>query len=250
MALKPASGTALDTGGAFYSGLAAVWAMLEGSGGTSADSKGSRTLTLDAAATWSTDGAGDPIIAIGSAVATPLALASSLGLVNTNQWSVAWRAKQTTSNNQGVIAGSTNGGGDLIWYVGGTELAYENSGGTAFAFTGETLFTSDHNWLLTFDQAVGAHLYKDGTEISGSPKAGVNGGTLTITKLGGGFNSTGLTLIGTMTYLYVWNTRLLSGAEAATLSSNPYTIFQSGSPGVAAPQSLLHAQSIRRASSY
>ncbi len=48
---KPSSGATLDSGNALYSHLtasgSAVWALLEGSGSTSADSSGnSNTLTL------------------------------------------------------------------------------------------------------------------------------------------------------------------------------------------------------------
>ena len=40
MPTKPASGTGLDTGNALYSHIKNAWGFLEGSGTTSADSKG------------------------------------------------------------------------------------------------------------------------------------------------------------------------------------------------------------------
>jgi len=78
------------------------------------------------------------------------------------------------------------------------------------------------------------HLYKNGSEVSGSPidNAGV-GLAMTITHLLNGFTGS-LAFVGTLSYLYFWTDRILTSTEAGTIDSDPYAIF-SGAGGGAKP---------------
>lgn len=252
---KPASGSTLNTGHTLYSSLAACWAMLEGSGTTSADSRGSRTLTFAGGGTpptWSTDGAGDAVIAIGTAIANPLALASSLTLSSANAWSLAWRAKQDASGTAGIVCGSSTTSNNFLFFNGVTALRYRNSTPTDYDYASAQPFTTDANYLLTYDPAAASgtlRLYKDAAEVSGSPKTSVTG-SLVMATLGGVSSVNTFALVGTITYLYVWDGRTLDGAEASALHADPYEFFGAGGAEPAAPSSLARSFARVRASHY
>ncbi len=192
--------------------------MLEGSGGTSADSSGNgHTLTLDGTVTWTTIG-GEAALAFSGTAAHAAAITSPPAMGDTANWSLAWRGKQTTSGAAGVFTGDEAGG--VVWMFGTVELDYKSIGGAAdYPFTSETVFTSDHNWLLAVDHTNGAiHLYKDGTEVSGSPllSAGLFG--LTFKDIGAGYdNAGGFALVGTMTYAYLMAGYVATGTDATNL---------------------------------
>src|SRR5690348_6090730 len=102
---KPASGASINNSDAqgLSTSLANVWAFLEGSGTTSADSKGGDTATLASSSYWSTDANG-PIISIATASNTAITLASTVSLTASTDWSIAFRAKLNAANNQGMVA--------------------------------------------------------------------------------------------------------------------------------------------------
>lgn len=221
---KPASSAVINPGEPLFIAMTACWPMLEGTGTTSADKAGTRTLTFaggGTAPTWSTDGAGDPIIAIGTAQANPLSLASSLTLGGSVSFSLAFRFKQTSDDNQSAIAGTTATNGFLCGFGGANYMGVRSNVGTDANYT-LTSFTADANYVLAYDQPAGAmRLYKDGVEVSSVVSVGTTF-ALTIDRLGNGYSGTTFALVGSLTYLYAWDNLTLDLADAAALHANPY----------------------------
>jgi hypothetical protein len=229
---KPSSSATLDTGHALYANLHACWPLLEGSGTTSADKKGSRTLTLSGSGLWSTDGDGPVILTTNNSDTFPLSLATSWdNTVNGHKFSLAWRAKQTTSNDAGMLAGNPNNTHDYLWLRGGTGMLLRINDGAVGTFS-PTDFTALDDWVLTgeLEPAVTYHyhLYKNGAEVASSPidNGGVGLGW-TIAALGNGFSGAGTSFVGTISYVYLWDDRVLTQSEASTLHSDPYALFAS-----------------------
>ncbi len=226
---KPTSGSPLDTSGAFYSGLNNWYGMLEGSGGTTADGKGANTGTLDASVTWTTDADG-PLLAFAGGAIFPITISSVvLSATGATDWSVAWRGKLTTDNLHGTVVGTPNyafGGGRANGIVmsGGSDLQWDGYGTAqelGANFTGVTSFTTQRDYVLATDFALGKlHLYVNGVEDSSSPDT--TGDGFEITAIGNGLSIVLAELIGTLSYVGVWIGRALTGAEAATLHTDPY----------------------------
>lgn len=219
-----------------------------GTGTTSADlAIGGRTLTFAGGAgapTWGTDSNGDAAIILGTALANPLALASALALAGNQSWSLAWRAKQASdSDNQGAIAGTGAAGGFVSMFGSSNYLGVRPDAGGDADFTSQTVFTTEANYLLVWDEPNGyVHLYKNGAEVAGSPVS-IGGGSfpLTIDRLGNGYSGTVFSLVGSISYVYAWANYAATPADAAALHANPYrglttspVIYQSptfGHPG-------------------
>lgn len=237
---KPASGSTLNTGHALYTSLAAVWGMLEGSGTTSADSTGNgHTLTFaggGGAPTWSTDGSGDAVIAIGTALNQPLAVGTPFSLSGSSPWSIAFRFKQTADDDAGMVLGDKDDNSNFLWQSGSTlnQFRFRDdaaSGGSDFTNASST---TDANYVMVYDQAGDGliHLYKDGSQI-GTGIAKPSAGSLSIDTLGNGYTSTTYALVGTLTYCYVWSGRALNSTEVSSLHSDPYQFFVA--PGKSPP---------------
>lgn len=227
---KPASGTTLDTGHALYTNLSMAWGLLEGSGTTTTDSKSARTGTLSSSGLWSTDGDGPIILTTNSSDNTPIGFSSDFTFSGTSI-TLAWRAKQTTSNDNGMLLGSPNTSNNYVWLRGGTNLTLKINASVVGTMS-PTDYTALDDWVLACELEPAVtyhhHLFKNGVEVSGSPLD--NGGVglaMTINAIGNGFTS-GISFVGTISYVYAWDGRMLTGAEAATLHSNPYAIFTGG----------------------
>lgn len=218
----------MDTGHALYPNLLACWPFYENTGNPQ-DVKGTNHLTKDASVTWSTDSAGDVALAFSSStVHQALALASQISAFDgTVNFSLAWRMKQTTDNGNGVIAGDADGTTYYIWHRGGNYLFLSP---TTTNWPSVQPFTTEADYLLTYEFVVSTSnivkLYKNGSLTSeGAVSVAI---ALLIDTLGSGYGGDVSGLIGTMSYFYIWSGRVLSGAEAATLAANPYTIFMAG----------------------
>lgn len=232
---KPASGATLDSGNALFANMLAIYAFLEGSGTSTADSKGSNTGTLSSGGLWSTDSAGD--VCIAPTIATihrPVALASTIGdPAGITDFSYAWRAKQTADNGSGMLAGLPSGTDNYFWMRGANYFAVNSSANLSTAWTSVQPFTTEKDYVLTFDFTVAVsnlwRLYVNGT-LSAEGSVSLSG-AFTMDTIGNGFSSDTLGLVGTISYFYVWSGRVLSGAEATTLAANPYAIFTGGGGG-------------------
>lgn len=230
---KPASGTSLNTGHALYTALEAVWAMLEGTGTTSADSTGNgHTLTFaggGTAPTWSTDGAGDAIIALGTALTQPLAVGTPFTLADGVDWSIAWRFKQTTDSNNGMVIGETGTQLSFVWQAGVAlnGIRFRNVADDTDADFANADATTDKNYLLVNDFSGDGklHLYINGSEV-GTGVTPSGGTDLDIDTLGNAYSSTTFALIGSFTYCYVWDGRALTSSDATALHADPYDLFQ------------------------
>lgn len=230
---KPASGTALDTGHALYTNLTHAYGCLEGSGTTSVDSKGGNDLTLSGSGLWSSDGDGPTLVNTSNTNNSPLTPASAISFTTQQDWSMAWRAKQTSNDDNGMIVGDPSGSTNYLWMRGSSYLRFVNAN-SANNFTGVSTFTALDDWLYTTEYIAGTtyrhRLYQNGVEVSGSPidNAAI-GNNLTIAAIMGGFSN--LALVGTLSYLYIWKDRLLTSTDAGMLDTNPYVIFTSGGGG-------------------
>src|SRR5208283_3710507 len=188
---KPAPGTAINTSDSqgLATGLLAAWGMLEGSGSTSADSTGNGyTLTLDGTVSWTTIGS-DPALSFAGSPSTPYkpaSLASELirAGASTNDWSVAFRAKQTVSGTNGMVFGDA-ATPDYCWLDGGNYLEFSATVAN-YNFTGVTLFTADHDYVLSYNHTgTQLSLYQDGTLIAAASASC----DLKITTLGAGYTN-------------------------------------------------------------
>ncbi len=239
---KPASGATLDSGGSLYSALtaagSAVWAMLEGSGSTSADSSGNgHTLTKDSSVSWTTI-AGEAALAFAGSTGQAAAVSSSISVSGASSWSFAWRAKQTSGGTLGIYAGKDSGSVAFLGSFAGLYIWLRSANTTDYLFA-DTDFTTDHDWLMVYDQpAARLHLYKDGTETAASPLTiSGNDAAWVIASLGSGNDGAGTwSLVGTMTYAYLMAGYAATGTDASNLHSNPYSIFSSGGGGSVVPQ--------------
>lgn len=214
---KPASGTAINGSDAqgLATGLKAVWAFLEGSGTTSADSTGNGfTLTLDTGITWITDADG-PLVQCAGTTHNIMNIAT--GFTTGNSWSVALGFSTTNGAGVNATVWSQTGGGAFGLVIPGTEMLVRGSGLDA-AFTGATSFGTMANYLLTSDNTH-TTLYTNGTQTQ---QLAIANGTQTFNALcqrpaGDYFN-------GEMKYLYVWDV-CRNSTDASNLNTNPWEFF-------------------------
>src|SRR5258708_3781904 len=112
---KPVSGTALDPAHPLFSHFTNVWALLEGSGTSLADSKGSNTATKDAnaACVWGVDAYGDPCIQTTGARPEPFKPGTAIhtGKSHTKSFTLIVRCQKAASSGNEIIAGAETGAG-------------------------------------------------------------------------------------------------------------------------------------------
>ncbi len=251
---KPANGATLNTGHALYTSLAAVWAMLEGSGGTTADLTGSHNLTLGDSAVWTTIG-GEAAISIPSPAgltAQPLAVASPFTLSAASPWSIAWRGKESADNGAGMTIGDKDDTSNFVWMSGNNDFLRFRSSNTTDHDFALSLFTTDANYLLAWDQAGDGkvHLYKDGSQVGTGVASTTSNAGLSIDTVGNAYSGQNFALNGTLTYCYVWSGRALNSTDASTLHSDPYVFLSAGTPTAPLTQSTVHSAARVRACNY
>ncbi len=242
MATKPASGTSLNTGGAFYSLLTNAWAMLEGSGTTTADSRAGNTATFTSspAPTWGSTAEG-PQISLGSGGAY-LTLASTVTILQDTSFSIAWGgAKTSGSDSQGTVVGSTD---SFLWEYAASLEIYARFAGietdATWTVTSANL-TTRNDWCITASYSAGSflvNLYLNGVVVASQGVGGANAANTTITLLGTANNSyiDSRSFIGSLEYIYLFNAALPAGSGTtgvATLATNPYAIFAASGPTTA-----------------
>lgn len=202
---KPASGSTLDTGHALATDMVACWPMLEGSGTTTADlTANNNDLTFaggGGAPTWSTDGSGDAIIAIGTQLTEPLNPASAISLgASLASWSIAFRAKQTTSGDKGMVFGDYSSTLPYFWFFGGTFFGGRDNNNQNLDLSSITSFTSDANYVIVYDGAADTYtLWKDGASVQ--QLTSIVSCPVTIGTVGNAFNVSTFALVGSFTYM-------------------------------------------------
>ncbi len=231
---KPASGTALNTGHALYTSLANAYAFLEGTGGTSADSKSANTATLNHGS-WATVSS-DPVWRIAAAVSDAITLGSTISIAGTSSWSIAFRMKHSGDTFEGATH-SDSAGATLVVTFEGSYLFWRANIGSSddHTFTGTTSFTTVADYVLTYDHAANRlHLYVNGTEDASSPQIPAGANTqLDVDRLASRGDNGVYGLVGDFHYWYVWSGRVLSGAEATTLAADPYAMFAAAAAAAA-----------------
>jgi Carbohydrate esterase, sialic acid-specific acetylesterase len=222
---KPASGATLDTGHSLYTSLLHAYAMLEGSGSTTADSRSGNTLTIGGTVSWATDGSGDAILDCAGGSTSQLDPASDIVLAHATSWSVAFRAKWDTAT--GTLGGIAGASSNYIFFQSTSNLRYRpaaGSGSDSNFNCGADAFLTDANYLLVFNAATPSlSLYRNGTLVLIDTTS--IDGTITFARLAGLGATTSFALAGTMTYFYVWNGRALNATDASNLHSDPYAFF-------------------------
>jgi hypothetical protein len=255
VAIKPAPGTALDSGGAYYASLAAYYVFNEGSGTTTADAKGTRTGTLSSSALWATDGAGDPILQCNSAVAAMVALASALTLTGQTSGGVDWywgvRFSLTADNDNGMLFGDNTNTTDFVWARGANYLRFRDHGNADADFTGVSSFTVVKDLFGVWDHGnQKARLWVDGTEVN-SPGITTGAGNLTINTLGNGYTSNTFGFTGAYKHAFFGSGVLLGGTDASYFHTTPYGVFQAGGGGGSPfTRNVFARQAVNRSLSY
>lgn len=229
---KPASGTALDSGHPLFSQLTHVWAFLEGSGTTSADSKGSNDLTLDASTSWDTSADG-AVLSMATALSAPASLGTPVVFDGTQSWSIAFSAKQDADGTAGMVLGDNTNNDANIWFRSDSSkyARYTDDAGTdrTFNAAGVYPFTSLDNYLVVYDQTAGTvELYKNGASLQSLSASG----TLTINTLGNGYSTSSFSLVGDISYVYIMDGYAASSTDAGNLNTNPFAIFQGSGDAV------------------
>lgn len=227
----------LDAGNSLYSVLtaagSAVWGMLEGAGGTSADSSGNgHGLTLDGSVTWSTNGGGEAILACAGSSGTACAVTSPVTFGSSSAWSLAFRAKTTASSYQ-TITGNNGSGQNWLAANDGNFIYYSPTSGNAQLFLSETDFHTDADWMLVIDGPNSRiHLYRNGVECVDSPKtmSGADSG-FSLHAIASGYDASGsFSLVGTFTYAYLMAGYAANSTDASNLHADPYSIFAPSAP--------------------
>lgn len=219
--------------------------MLEGTGSTSADLTGNgHTLSVSSGASWTTI-SGEAAIAYDGSANQPSAITSPFDFDGSTDWSVAWRGKQTSSGVDGILAGDNTTSPDFIFFNGGTALRFRNSSSVTADFS-PTVFTTDANYVLAYDASgTRVHLYKDGSEVSGSPITSITG-SFQLNTLGNGQTGTAFNLVGSLTYFYVWSGRELTSSDASALHTDPYQMLDAPAPEtsvtISAPSGVMYRQ--------
>lgn len=223
---KPVSSAVINEQHSLAANLVACWPMLEGSGLTSADkTNGGHHLALDAVATSWTTVVGELAIAKADAANRGSTMAANLTLnPSTKSFSIAWQGRQTNDSANGTILGFASALTPVVYMNGSTDSMRINSAAGNAVFT-KTLFTTVEHHLLTWNQPTGQmRYYVDGVENATSPITPTISASMEFDSAIGGRLTTG-NLIGLMLYLYVWEERILTAAEAVALAANPYAFF-------------------------
>lgn len=236
---KPTGTPTLNSGNALGALLTHGWAFSEGTGTTVTDiaPSGAVNGTLAGTATWGTSGAGDPVLSIPSGVGS-VTLASTV--TTASPWSVAFRAKQANNDTKGMISGKPSAASDYIWLQGGTGFVVRLNNGSATLTGGGTNFTTEANWVVTFNGTSTLTLYKDGSSV-GTSATFFSNQTQIADALGSGHSTTSLNLVGTLDYYWIFGGTVLNSGQVSSLHSDPYQVYTGsggggGSVGMAAPR--------------
>ena len=232
---KPAPGTPLDPANPLYTSLVAAWCFSEGSGSSSADCAAGHDLTLSAGVAWTTNGASEPILTFDGTATTPTSFTPQLHFLKTESWSVAWRGKTAAaSGSKGMLFGAVGGGNDFAWMnpAAGTISIRDHVNNTA------TFAVSAANQAVTADYLVvrntattSISLYRNGSLIGTDGTWDSTRGEFYFSNIGNGYIGSAYSLAGTLEYVYPWQGRALTSADAVTLATTPYGIFTGGGGG-------------------
>lgn len=226
---KPAFGTALSTGSAYYAGMARAYGILNTSGTTIDDAKAGDTATLPGANAAIVANSGNPYLEFtaatnGAALATGITL-PSIASGTPYAWSLAWGGLTTTSP---VVLGALNGSA-YFYKASGAQIYVHSAAFGDAIFSGLSLDSSYHDWFVTASWSGSAwtvKLYQDGTLVGTQTPAGVVGQpAFKLDHLGNGYPDSAIGLVGRIYYAYLWDGVAFTGTEVATFALNPYDPF-------------------------
>lgn len=235
---KPAAGTTLNTSHPLSSGLSLYCPLLEGSGSTITDLvAGNNGTYTGVTAIWDSNADG-PTLRFNHADGAYAEWAAPLAAWKDEPITVAVRCKRrgATSNNFDGIAGLSNGadngwqviisplissGGfaDETWFI-------QTFGGSGGFGSGNAMALDDWVTIVFTHNGTTIHTYEDGTEIgTGNAAAAIATSSSTL-MLGRRFNGDN-TFQGDIECFAIWS-RVLSGAEVADFSADPYQVLGAG----------------------
>lgn len=228
---KPTVGTPLNTTNPFYTSLTNAWGILEHSGTTLTDSKSGNTITLGGGWSLTPDVNGDSVIASPSGMSI-CTLATPINLTARETWSLAW--KMVVYNNQSTILGNSAIPNDSYLDVfggssGGYYFRFINTDG-AYADTSSATMGNPavyHNYILT-SSGTFLNFFQDISNFKSSDVF-TSGSRLTINCFGGG-GSTSTWFYGYLSYLMLWQGRILSQSDVASFIANPWQLFGTSAP--------------------
>lgn len=238
MPTKPPAGTLLNLSNPLCTNLVACYALLEGTGGTTADSASGNTGTLNTGS-WGTDAEGPTWVTDGASPSLrPIAFTSlAVGTLTNHAYSIAFRLIKNVSDTFGVVFGNSANSTPFVFPRVGTGFELRNNAGQTQLWADANDFTHVHDYVMTIRITGGnnvfLNLYVDGVVTADSPISDVattyaiTGDTL----MNGSTFSAGNEVFGALSYFYVWDGRELSSTDVATLASNPFGIFASASSG-------------------
>lgn len=234
-ATKPSSGTAINTSLPIATGLAAYYAMNEGSGTTDADlSQSGNTATFVGTPTWGTSGTGTDLVFNGSSAA--LQCASPTGLYVATLSIVArvylnWTSG-SLSYNPSICGLRSNSGTRFSAHIGlgsGQTSALGIYNGSSYVVVGIAPAISTGAWhtiILTYTGGTWT-VYIDGAQAGtiANTLGSAAAPPLNIASSTG----SGEWFPGSFDQLAIYS-RVLSSLEIATFSSTPYALFGSAAP--------------------
>lgn len=241
MATKPPSGSPLNAGHALTDGLLHVWAMLEGTGDTTADSKSNLTGVLTDGSppggpTWASDAEGPGLTGF-TGLNRVETTTSSIGLTDPDTLTFLCRVT-TPSNITGrftIYSPNNEVAGVPEWEIGnGSGIAGSSSlilPGVAFVAVGATALIASTTYTLGYTRAGAGDthtFYKDGSAVADSLTTNEALGYANPTQervIGARDNAGAQPFSGEIWWFVVWD-RALSAAEIALATANPFAIFR------------------------
>ena len=238
MPTKPASGTALNTGHSLAVGMLHFWAMLEGSGTTTADSKGGMTGTFVGSPSWTTDAEG-PLITGMTAGNNVITSAAASGFTDPLVMTMAFRVTlPNISTGRFSPFAMDNGSGAMPFFEFGDINGLANAfhvliPGTIVAEAAIGAYSVDDAATFAYvrNGAGDTHVfYRDGSALTktatGNESTSYSNGS---DKRLMGDRSDAATQPWTkrMAWVAVWN-RALSAGEVSSFTTDPFQVFGSG----------------------
>jgi hypothetical protein len=244
LAVKPASGTSLDTGSSLYSVLTNAWAFLEGSGTTTADAKAGNTGTFAGSLAWGSNAEGPFLHS--TADGQHLTLASTITIPINTSFSVAWGTNNVSV--QSAVCGNRSTGNEY-WLMNPNYSLGVNTpltGSQTYSLTlTSSMDTHRNNYVASFSYAAGNYtvrFYSNGTLQTGSPYTTAALGTAwTINSIMKALSSAGFGMIGDLYYLYIMSGYAASATDATNLNTNPYFVYATPPPSFTSNRTTIPA---------
>ena len=149
-------------------------------------------------------------------------LEKELQLLSGEPFSFVWLAnKDINGGNAGMVAGNPTVSTNYLWMTSvNKRVDIRIAGGSAKILTGDTDHV-EHIWRQISSDGVTFTLYENGVAVD-TTSAYI--GTMSVTSIAGGYNSTSFNLDGNLTAMYIYARDM--GPFAKVFARDPYCIFK------------------------